>query len=64
MTCLVLVVIYFIDSSMKQIPEHAKRVFSGIMFDVRQREQEMFDGSTSIFEAATREHTVCVFATQ
>lgn len=49
---------------MKQIPEHAKKVFSGIMFDIRQREQEMFDGSTSTFEVATREHTVCVFATQ
>ena len=32
------------------------------MFDVWQREQKLFNGSTATFEMASREHTVCAFA--
>jgi ADP-ribose pyrophosphatase len=46
------------------LPPHAKRVFKGIIFDVYQWEQEMFDGSTQTFEMLTRPLTVDVLATQ
>ncbi len=39
---------------MGKIPDNAKRVFEGKLFDVYQWEQEMFDGSTAIFEKVTR----------
>lgn len=43
------------------IPPHAKKVFSGVMFDVYQWEQELFDGSTATFEKLKRPDTVVVF---
>lgn len=36
------------------MPKHAKRVFEGVIFDIYQWEQELFDGSTAIFEKAKR----------
>jgi ADP-ribose pyrophosphatase len=39
---------------MKKIPDNAKKVFEGIIFDVYHWEQEMFDGTTSTFEAVKR----------
>lgn len=45
------------------IPANAKRVFKGIIFDVWQWEQEMFDGSKAIFEKITRPPTIEVIAT-
>jgi ADP-ribose pyrophosphatase len=45
---------------MAKIPSHAKKVFSGEIFDVYQWDQEMFDGSKKIFEAAGRPHTALV----
>ena len=48
--------------STQPIPEHAEKVFSGILFDVYQWEQEQFDGSTATFEKLTRPDTVVVFA--
>jgi ADP-ribose pyrophosphatase len=45
---------------MSAIPEHAKRVFKGVIFDVYQWEQEMFDGSIEIFEGLKRPNTVMV----
>lgn len=36
------------------IPEHAKKVFSGILFDIYQWEQTLYDGSTTTFERAVR----------
>ncbi len=36
------------------IPEHAKHVFEGVLFDVYQWEQELYDGSTAIFEKLRR----------
>ena len=46
------------------IPKKAKRVFKGIIFDVYQWKQKMFDGSTEIFEMLKRPETVAVIATQ
>lgn len=43
------------------IPTHATKVHDGIIVDVYQREQEMFDGSTRTFELAKRPDSVfCV----
>src|SRR3989344_9686996 len=47
--------------SKQPIPGHAKRVFKGVLFDVYQWEQKMFDGSTAIFEKLKRPDTVVVF---
>ena len=41
----------------QQIPDNAKRVFKGIIFDVYQWEQELFDGSKTIFEKLKRLNT-------
>ena len=48
--------------SKQPIPEHAHKVFSGVMFDVYQWQQEQFDGSTTVFEKLARPDTVVVFA--
>ena len=45
---------------MGTIPENAKRVFKGEVFEIWQWEQKMFDGSTEIFEMAKRSDTVMV----
>lgn len=47
--------------SRQPIPAHAKKVFSGVLFDAYQWEQEMFDGSTATFERLKRPDTVGVF---
>ena len=46
-----------------KIPINAKKVFSGIIFDTYQWEQEMYDGSHKIFEMVKRSPTVDVIAT-
>ncbi len=46
-----------------KIPNEAQKVFSGIIFDTYQWEQEMFDGSKSTFEMLKRPNTVQVIAT-
>lgn len=46
-----------------KIPNQAKRVFKGIIFDVYQWEQKMFDGSTAIFESIKRPNTILVIPT-
>jgi len=46
--------------SKQPIPEHAKRVFKGVVFDVYQWEQEMYDGTKKIFEKLKRPDTVLV----
>jgi ADP-ribose pyrophosphatase len=43
-----------------KIPEHAKKVFAGEIFDVYQWEQELFDKSKAIFESLRRSDTVTV----
>jgi ADP-ribose pyrophosphatase len=47
--------------SIQPMPENAKQVFKGIVFDVYQWEQEMFDGTKSTFEKIKRPDTVVVF---
>ena len=47
-----------------KIPEQAKRVFQGVIFDVYQWPQKMFDGGESTFEMLKRPNTVTVIATQ
>lgn len=45
----------------KPIPSHAKCVFKGVLFDVYQWEQKMFDGSVETFEKVKRrEDTVTI----
>lgn len=43
------------------IPESAKLVFKGVIFDVYQWEQELFDGTKATFEKLRRPDTVVVF---
>lgn len=47
--------------SKQPIPEHAKKVFEGVIFDVYQWEQEMYDGTKATFEKLKRTDTVVVF---
>lgn len=42
------------------IPPHAKKVFTGEIFEVYQWEQELFDGSKATFEKLKRDDTVTV----
>ena len=48
---------------MKKTPDHAKKVFEGVIFDVYHWDQEMFDGTTAVFEALKKRDTVTVLAT-
>lgn len=47
--------------SKQPIPDNAKIVFKGVLFDVYQWEQEMFDSTKTIFEKLKRPDTVVVF---
>lgn len=47
---------------MAKIPSQAKRVFKGVIFDVYQWSQKMFDGSVATFEKLKRPDTVEVIA--
>lgn len=47
--------------SRQPIPDNAKRVFQGVVFDVYQWEQEMYDGTKRTFEKLKRPDTVVVF---
>ena len=42
------------------IPEQAEKVFEGVIFDVYQWEQELYDGSTTLFEKVARPDTAVV----
>lgn len=44
------------------MPEHAKKVFSGVLFDVYQWQQELFDGSTTTFEMMKQQDTAEILA--
>lgn len=46
------------------LPENAKKVFEGVIWDVWQWEQEMFDGSVRTFERGVRKPGVAVIATK
>jgi len=47
-----------------KIPKQAKKVFSGVIFDIYQWPQKMYDGSTAIFEMIKRPDAVRIIATQ
>ncbi|MDA3856099.1 MAG: NUDIX hydrolase [Candidatus Woesearchaeota archaeon] len=47
---------------MSKIPEHAKCVFKGVLFEIYQWKQEMFDGTFKTFEAVKRPGTVRIIA--
>lgn len=51
-----------IPENAKLIPVEARKVFEGILFDVYQWEQELFDGSYETFEMLKRPDTVLVIA--
>ncbi len=44
------------------VPDSAGKVFSGVLFDVYQWQQEMFDGSKKTFEMLKRSDTVLILA--
>lgn len=46
--------------SKQPLPKEAKRVFKGVLFDVYQWDQEMFDGSVQTFEKLKRADTVMI----
>ncbi len=48
---------------MQTLPKQANRVFKGIIFDIYQWPQKMFDGSVATFEKAIRQNTVVVIPT-
>lgn len=50
--------------SARLIPNNADRVFEGILFDVYQWQQEMFDGSSATFEMMKRPDTIVVIPVQ
>lgn len=45
------------------LPPNAKKVFTGVVFDVYHWDQEMFDGTTETFEILERQASVNVVAT-
>lgn len=47
---------------MKKIPDHAKKVFEGVIFDVYHWDQEMFDGTVSTHEAIKRKGSVTILS--
>lgn len=54
--------IRFHDRLPSRVPESAKKVFSGVIFDVYQWQQDMHDGSKATFEMLRRPDTVDVIA--
>lgn len=49
-----------IPTDARLIPKQAKKVFSGQIFDVYQWDQELYDGSTAVFEMLGRPDTIIV----
>lgn len=45
------------------LPEHAKRVFKGELFEVWQWEQKMYDGTEVMFESVVRDDSTTIIAT-
>ncbi len=50
--------VVYIPHMINPLPEHAKKVFEGVIFDIYQWEQELFDKSVTTFETATRQSIV------
>jgi ADP-ribose pyrophosphatase len=53
-----------VPADAKLLPEIAKRVFQGVIFDVYQWPQQMFDGTEETFEMLRRPDTVIVVGVQ
>ena len=51
------------DDMSRRLPEGAKRVFKGEIFEVWQWQQKMYDGSFATFETLKRPDTVQILAT-
>ena len=51
-----------VPANVDLLPTRASRVFKGVIFDVYQWQQEMFDGTTETFEMLKRPDTVEVIA--
>lgn len=51
-----------VPAEARLLPAEAKRVFKGVIYDVYQWQQQMFDGSRETFEMLKRPDTVEVFA--
>ena len=47
-------------TSKQPIPDHAKLVFKGTVYSVYQWDQEMYDGSTKVFEKVARADSATV----
>ncbi len=47
--------------SKQPIPDNAKKVFDGVIYDVYQWEQKLYNGSTTTFEKLKRPDTVVIF---
>ena len=48
---------------MDKLPKQAKKVFKGVIFDVYQWRQKMFDGKYTTFERVKRQDTVVILPT-
>ena len=44
------------------MPQQMEKVFSGVIYDIYQWEQELYDGSLAIFEKAKRKYSTVVIA--
>lgn len=53
--------VLLMDIPKKSFPSHSKKVFEGVIFDVYQWEQELYDGRTVTFERLARPDTVTVY---
>lgn len=51
-----------IPKGARLLPQNAERVFKGLIFDVYQWQQKMFDGSMETFEMLKRHDTINIFA--
>lgn len=47
-------------ASIQPMPPNARRVFKGVVFDVYQWEQKLFDGTATVFEKIKRADTVVI----
>ncbi len=50
------------EENKNKLPAHAKMVFKGVIFEIWQWEQKMYDGTTQVFESLKRPDTVEIVA--
>lgn len=49
-------------TNLRSIPPHAQKVFTGVLFDVYQWQQDLFDGTQATFEKISRPDTAGILA--